>query len=221
MPGTNDAGGTDAGRAYIYFGASSMDNTADIVLTGVASGDNFGNSVSAAGDVNGDGYHDVIVSAWGNDIGGSDAGAAYIFLGGAGMDNTADVLLKGTAVDDRFGFAVSAAGDVNGDAYDDVIVGAPYNESAGNDAGRAYIYFGGPVMDNIADAIMTGEAAGDNFGLAVAFASDMNGDGYSEPLVGAYRNDTNGLSSGRVYLYTNSLTGIDIPDEFFTGSAAR
>ena len=75
-----DAGGTDAGRAYIYFGGSSMNNIADIILTGAASGDNFGNSVSAAGDVNGDGYYDVIVSAWGNDLGGSDAGAAYIYF---------------------------------------------------------------------------------------------------------------------------------------------
>ena len=106
-------------------------------------------------------------------------------LGGAGMDNTADVVLKGTAVNDRFGFAVSAAGDVNGDAYDDVIVGAPYNESGGNDAGRAYIYFGGLAMDNIFDAIITGAALGNNFGLAVAFAGDVNGDGYSDVMVRA------------------------------------
>ena len=58
------AGGTDAGRAYIYFGGASMDNTADVILTGAAAGDYFGYSVSTAGDVNGDGYADVIVGAY-------------------------------------------------------------------------------------------------------------------------------------------------------------
>ena len=60
----NDAGGSDAGRAYIYFGGAIMNNTADVTLTGAAAGDKFGHSVSTAGDVNGDGYSDVIVGAY-------------------------------------------------------------------------------------------------------------------------------------------------------------
>ena len=78
----NDAGGSDAGRAYIYFGGTSMDNTADVIMTGEAAGDYFGYSVSTAGDVNGDGYSDVIVGATVNDAGGSNAGRAYIYFGG-------------------------------------------------------------------------------------------------------------------------------------------
>ena len=157
----NDAGGVDAGRAYIYFGGASMNNTADVTLTGAAANDYFGTSVSTAGDLNGDGYSDVIVGANFNDAGGADAGRAYIYFGGASMNTTADVTLTGAAAGDYFGWSVSTAGDVNGDGYSDVIVGAYLNDAGGADAGRAYIYFGGASMDNTADVILTGAAAGD------------------------------------------------------------
>jgi hypothetical protein len=216
----NDFGGTDAGRAYIYFGGASMNNIADVTLTGAAASDYFGYSVSTAGDVNGDGYADVIVSAYKNDVGGTDAGRAYIYFGGASMNNIADVILTGAAASDYFGYSVSTAGDVNGDGYDDVIVGAHFNDTGGTDAGRAYIYFGGLNMDNIIDVMLTGVAANDNFGISVSTAGDVNGDGYADVIVGAPSNDAGGTDAGRAYLYTNSLTGTDIPDEFFTGAAA-
>ena len=114
-------------------------------FTGQAAGDLFGYSVSRAGDVNGDGYSDIIVGANGNDAGGNNAGRAYIYFGGASMDNTADVILTGEAAGDYFGYSVSTAGDVNGDGYSDVIVGAYLNDAGGSDAGRAYIYFGGYI----------------------------------------------------------------------------
>ncbi|MDP2364267.1 MAG: integrin alpha, partial [Ignavibacteria bacterium] len=214
----NDAGGSNAGRAYIYYGGPS-DNLADVILTGAASGDSFGWSVSTAGDVNGDGYSDVIVGAFNNDAGGSNAGRAYIYFGGASMDNTADAILTGKTASDFFGYSVSAAGDVNGDGYGDVIVGAISNDAGGSAAGRAYVYFGGAPMDNISDALFTGDAAGDSFGQSVSAAGDVNGDGYSDLIVGAGSNDAAGQNAGRAYLYLNSLTGPDIPDEFFTGAA--
>ena len=92
-----------------------MNSVADIILTGAATNDQFGVSVSTAGDVNGDGYSDVIVGANGNDAGGSNAGRAYIFFGGSSMNNVADIILTGAAVSDNFGTSVSSAGDVNGD----------------------------------------------------------------------------------------------------------
>jgi hypothetical protein len=216
----SDAGGSNAGRSYIYFGDASMDNTADVTMTGVAAGDFFGYSVSTAGNVNGDGYSDVIVGARINDAGGTDAGRAYIYFGGALMDNTADVIMTGEAAGDLFGSSVSTAGDVNGDGYSDVIVGANANDAGGSNAGRVYVYFGGTSMDNIADVIMTGEAASDFFGTSVSTAGDVNGDGYSDVIVGAFGNDAGGSAAGRAYIYLNSLTGGDIPDEFFTGEAA-
>jgi hypothetical protein len=272
----NDAGGTNAGRAYIYYGGSAMDATADVMLTGQAANDYFGSSVASAGDLNGDGYNDVIVGAPYNDAAGTDAGRAYVFYGGFAMDGTADLTLTraaagdnfgncvagagdvngdgysdvivgargtgggagsafvyyggatvtyagglaGVVADDRFGYSVSSAGDVNGDGYGDVIVGARSNDAGGADAGRAYIYFGSATWDATADVTLTGAAAGDNFGQCAASAGDVNGDGYGDVVVGANLNDAGGTDAGRAYLYMNSLTGTDIPDEFFSGGAA-
>ncbi|MBK8382126.1 MAG: FG-GAP repeat protein [Ignavibacteria bacterium] len=159
----NNAGGSAAGRSYIYFGGTILNNTADVVLTGKVSSEFFGISVSSAGDVNGDGYSDVIVGAYGNNTLGSFAGRVYVYFGGINVDTVADVIMTGAASGDQFGISVSSAGDVNGDGYSDVIVGANFNDSAGATSGRAYIYLGGSIMNNIVDVIMTGAAAGDQF----------------------------------------------------------
>ena len=113
-----------------------------MTLLGAAAGDNLGRSVAGAGDVNGDGYADVIVGAP-TTRGGADAGAAYVYFGGPGADDVADLTLLGAAAGDYFGCAVAGAGDVNGDGYGDVIVGAYGNDAGGAAAGRAYVYFGG------------------------------------------------------------------------------
>ncbi|HEX9656928.1 MAG TPA: FG-GAP-like repeat-containing protein [Bacteroidota bacterium] len=212
------AGAPDAGKAYIYLGGAAMDNTPDVTLTAVAASDRFGFSVAGAGDVNGDGYSDVIVGAQNNDAGGADAGRAYVFFGSASMDNIADVILTGAAALDQFGYSVAGAGDVNGDGYADVIVGSPFNDVGGNNAGRALIFFVSTSMDNVADVITTGATADDSFGRSVAGAGDVNGDGYGDVMVGAQFNDAGGSNAGRAYVYLNSLTGTDVPDEFFTGA---
>ena len=149
------------GRAYVYYGGPGADAVADLTLTGEAAGDLFGYSVSGAGDVNGDGYADVIVGAYSDDAGGSDAGRAYVYFGGPGADAVADLTLTGAAASDWFGWSVSGAGDVNGDGYADVIVGGHSDDAGGMDAGRAYVYFGGPGADAVADLTLTGAAAGD------------------------------------------------------------
>jgi hypothetical protein len=170
---------SNKGRAYIFLGGSSMDNVADVTMTGELSSNRFGISVSSAGDVNNDGYSDVIVGA---DQYGANDGRAYIFLGSAVMDNTADVIMTGENPGDFFGLSVSSAGDVNNDGYSDVIVGAyAYNSSRG----RAYIYLGGVSMNNAYDVAMNGVVGATKFGVSVCSAGDVNGDGYSDVIVGA------------------------------------
>lgn len=99
------------------------------------------------------------------------------------MDATADVILTGKAAEDAFGWSAAGAADMNGDGNADVIVGAI--SVGGERAGRAYIFFGGPAMDAVADVTLAGEATGDEFGWSVAPAGDVDGDGYADVIVGA------------------------------------
>ncbi|MBK9227445.1 MAG: FG-GAP repeat protein [Ignavibacteria bacterium] len=205
----NAAAGVDAGRAYIYFGGINVNGLADVVLSGETAGNYFGISVSSAGDVNGDGYSDVIVGAYGF---ASDVGRAYVYFGNSIMNNSADVLLTGEA-NDYLGLSVSGAGDVNGDGYSDVLVGA-YGYSSYT--GRAHLYFGGSSMNNVEDLTFMGENANNHFGLAVSSAGDLNGDGYSDIVIGAKRYSS---FTGRAYVYFGDLSMDNTVDIIFTGDS--
>ncbi len=209
--------GTDQGRAYIFYGGAIINNTSDVTLTGVSASDFFGNSATYAGDVNGDGYDDVIVGADGYNA-GTDQGRAYIYFGGSSMNSTADVVLTGASAGDNFGFSTSDAGDVNGDGFGDVIVGA-YGYNAGTNAGRAYIYFGGSAMNNSADVTLSYSGNYNNFGYSVSGAGDLNGDGYDDVVVGAYRYD-GGTDQGQVLVYFGGSNMNIYPDLMITGASA-
>ena len=215
----NSARGAGAGRAYVYFGGPHPDNVPDVVLSGEAAGDRFGISVAGAGDVNGDGYADVIVGAYQNDAGGNDAGRAYVFYGGTHMDDRADLAFTGAAAGDSFGFSVAGAGDVNHDGFADVIVGAYHSSAGGKDAGRAYVYYGGTNPSEKAAIVLTGEAAGDAFGYAVDGIGDANGDGFADVAVGAYGNDAGGSAAGRAYVFFGGASPHTTPDFTVTGEA--
>lgn len=216
-PGS-DVNGQDSGAAHIYFGGPNMNNVSDINLSGQAAGDSFGWSVSGAGNVNGDGYDDVIVGAYYNDAAGTDAGAAYLFYGGAPMDSQADLVVRGAAAGDAFGYSVSGAGDVNGDGYDDVVAGAMRNSAVGNQSGRAYVYFGGPSMNGDADVLLTGATAGDLFGASVSDAGDVNGDRCGDVLVSAPWSSAPGGSFGQAYVFYGGAAMDGLPDITFNGS---
>ena len=176
-----------------------MNNTADVTMTGEATNNFFGNSLSSAGDVNGDGYSDVIVGAYGNN---NYTGRAYIFYGGSSMNNGVDVTMTGETTSNYFGASVSEAGDVNGDGYSDVIVGAFGYSSY---TGRAYLFYGGANMNNTADVTMTGEATNDYFGISVSEVGDVNGDGNPDLIIGAYGNNSN---TGKSYIYFTSSPNV-------------
>ena len=203
----NDAGGSEAGRAYVF---SGLNGDTLYVFTGEAAEDWFGVSVASAGDVNNDGFADLIVGAPRNDAGGTDAGRAYVFSG-----QTGDTLYVFTGEDTAnfFGGSVSSAGDVNNDGYDDLIVGAFRNDAGGNGAGRAYV-FSGQSGDTL--FVFTGEAEFDQLGFSVAFAGDVNNDGFDDLIVGADGNDAAGPAAGRAYVFSGK-TGDTL--YVFTGEA--
>ncbi|HMQ69600.1 MAG TPA: integrin alpha [Ignavibacteria bacterium] len=203
------------GRTYVYFGGALMNNVADMVMTGEAAASYFGVSVASAGDINGDGYPELIVGANGYS---STTGRVYMYDYFMKNDLTYDNALTGAATGDLFGFSVSSAGDVNGDGYSDVIVGAPYNDAAGSSAGRAYIYFGGAIMDNAADVVMTGDSVNSYFGYSVSDAGDVNGDGYGDVIIGAFNR---GNFNGRAYVFLGGSAMDNAADIVMTGSGGE
>ena len=191
-------------------------STADYSFVGEAVGDNAGYSVSSAGDVDGDAQDDILISSPYNDDGGLEAGKVYLILGSSLLNgfngdlSTADYSFTGEETGDQVGLSVSSAGDVVGDGFDDILIGAMYNDEGGYNAGKTYLISGASLGSNsenclsVADYSFTGEAEGDYSGGSVSSAGDVDGDGLSDILIGAYGNDDGGMDSGKAYLIFGS-----------------
>ena len=202
---------TDEGRVTVYYGSpGGLATNADWVTESSQNDAEFGFSVATAGDVNGDGYSDVIAGAPGYDNGQPDEGQAAVYHGSpGGLAINADWAAESDQNDAEFGFSVATAGDVNGDGYSDVIVGAHFYDNGQEDEGRAYVYHGS-ATGLAAGPAWTGESDQDYayFGHSVATAGDVNGDGYSDVIVGAPNYDNGQEDEGRAYVYHGSATGL-------------
>jgi MYXO-CTERM domain-containing protein len=195
---------TNTGRVYIYHGAiAGLSTSAALTLTGASTQLYFGRSVAGAGDVNGDGFDDLIVGADGVS---SSTGAAYLYHGSStGLSSLAAATLTGVSAAGQFGAAVSSAGDVNGDGFSDVVVGALAADSP-NNVGAAYVYHGAYTgLSTTAARILGGAGSGASFGADVAAAGDVNQDGYDDLIVGA---PTYGSTTGYVEVYHGSASGL-------------
>jgi len=201
-----DGVGNNSGRAYVYLGSGAGLNTAEYWMQGGdAASDNFGRSVNTAGDVNGDGFSDIAVGADGY----GDGGRAYVYISTPnGPSDSDDWEVYGNN-NNHLGSALQTAGDVNGDGYADVIVGAELYDWGQSNDGRAFLYFGSPTgLSMSADWDADGLETNAYFGQAIGTAGDVNGDGFSELLVGAPQADGVGTDRGAARMYCgNSSMG--------------
>ncbi len=210
-----DGNGQSVGAARVY---SGVDGALLYQFYGDAATDLFGRTVDGAGDVNNDGFDDLIVGASNSDIDGPDAGLARVFSGANGT-----VLHEWTGGNfgDQLGFSVAAAGDVNNDGYADLIIGAPFDDNNGFESGSARVFSGltGAILYTF-----SGETTNIFFGRAVAGAGDVNADGFDDLLVAAPFDEINGLISGSAYIFSGATGAIlmtyhgNNPGDFFGAS---
>lgn len=226
-----------AGESYIIFGSETLPTTINlgslgslgVTIFGADAGDQSGYSVSGAGDVNGDGFDDVIIGAFASAGAGNAeayAGETYIIFGADDLPTTIDLSTLGAAgvtifgidAGDNMGCAVSGAGDVNGDGFDDVLIGAISADGADNlraNSGEAYLIFGSATLPATIDlsavgaggVTLFGAEVTDLTGYSVSGAGDVNGDGLDDFLIGARFGDGVGESnSGKTYLVFGAET---------------
>ena len=239
------AKGNGEGAAYVIYGKTGAG--ADIDLGSLTAAEGFkisgeagygyaGYSVSSAGDVNGDGFDDVIVGAFHAD---GYAGAAYVVFGKDGGSSDIDLAtltaadgfkIAGDAAYDYAGSSVSSAGDVNGDGFDDLIVGASASDAGSYNGGAAYLIYGKATgfanidLSTLASAdgsTLAGWPDGSFAGNSVAGTGDVNGDGFDDLIVGAQSTDSyaGGNNGGAAYVVYGSASGIDDLDLGALGSA--
>ncbi len=203
-----------------HAGTSTTASLADATLTGTAQYDYFATEMAAGGDLDGDGFDELLVGGMYSDTSAVDAGEVWLFYGdatrlsGSSSASTAAATFTGAAAGDTAGWSLAFAPDMDGDGLDEVVIGAYRADDAGADAGAAYLFLGGSTRlagangVSTADVTWLGAAAGDRAGCSVAGLGDVDGDGYGDVGVGGYGYDPGGLSSaGGVWVYGGGSLG--------------
>ncbi|CAN5156257.1 hypothetical protein BH10PSE7_BH10PSE7_09340 [soil metagenome] len=227
--------GSASGASYVVFGKQSgfaaslnlagLNGTNGFQIRGESAGDFAGRSVSGAGDINGDGFDDLIVGAPSASAGGGGSGSSYVVFGKAAgfaanvnlatLSGAAGFEIRGEAAGDNSGYSVSGPGDINGDGFDDLVIGA--SGAHLNDHGATYVVFGKAqafpatfqlsALNGANGFEIRGETANDASGFSVSGAGDVNGDGLADLIVGAHRANPHGEDSGASYVVFGRSTG--------------
>jgi len=189
------------GVAFVFSGATGAQL---FRFDGLADFDSFGSSVAGAGDVNGDGFDDLIVGAEFADPHGSASGLAFVY---SGRNGNQLFRINGMAAGDELGNSVAGAGDLDGDGFDDFIVGARFADPNGvQNAGSVFVFSGATGTQIFRfDGSVVGE-----LGFSVAGAGDVDGDGVPDLILGAPSTSVNGNSGAGSAFVFSGRTGAQI-----------
>ncbi|MCX7015966.1 MAG: FG-GAP-like repeat-containing protein [Candidatus Sumerlaeota bacterium] len=201
----------DVGRVFVYYGSAAGIETASYwSAVGPATGGQFGFAVASAGDVDGDGYADILIGGPGYENGEAAEGGAWVYCGGPeGVKPGSRWDAESNKDNAMFGVSVGGAGDVNGDGFSDIIVGALNNANGETGEGRAYVYHGSVDGPSLAeDWRAESNQIGAQLGRSVGGAGDVNGDGYSDVIVGAWTYNGGGTDDGAAFVWHGSATGL-------------
>ncbi len=208
----HDLYGTNAGLVYVYYGGSTglvASSEQQIAASDSADSLRFGIELGGVGDVDGDGFDDLAVA------GSGGAGAVYIYYGSASglvAGSEQKITASDGSTNDRFIAISSSRFDLDGDGYDDLVVGAEGDSDDGQGSGSVYVYYGsstGVLASSETKLTASDAASRTSYGGYVSGAGDLNGDGYDELMVGATADDL----TGSVYIYYGSSTGVDSGSE--------
>jgi len=204
------------GRVVLYFGSTDGFSTASWSAEGNAPGIRFGEAVSGAGDVNADGFADLLVCASRFTNGEISEGKAYLFLGGpSGPGPNPSWTMEGNQDNATFGTSLANAGDVDGDGFADVLIGSRSYDHLFPNEGMVLLFLGNPSGLGNPARVYYGAQEGAALGAGAGTAGDVNGDGFADFILGAHAYDGGVENEGRVYLYLGRPQLSTVPDFVF------